>query len=224
MSPIIIPGNGYTLAEYRSSVQGKGYDSLSVPVIDRAVNEGRYRVLRDHRWSWLESIASPLVAEAGSEVIDLTSIPDLLYLDAVRLEGGTEVYNLDYVAPQDFRSDATRYRSSGIPRRWTVAGAGIRLDPTPASEYAITVDFSVMPPDLVDATDTDVVPRVYADLIAWAACLALGFRQREAWAMDYADRQYRAALRSAIHQDRLAQRQTSEQVRPYWSDRAGYGG
>jgi hypothetical protein len=224
MSPIIVPGNGYTLAEYRSSVQGKGYDSLSTPVIDRAINEGRYRILRDHRWSWVESTASPFVADAGEAIVDLTSIPDLLYLDAVRLEGGTEVYDLDYVAPQNFRSDETDYSSTGIPRRWTVAGGAIRLDPVPASAYALTVDFSTMPPDLLDESDTDVVPRVYADLVAWAACLALGFRQREAWAMDYADRQYRAALRSAVHQDRLAQRQTSEQVRPYWSDRAGYGG
>jgi len=216
--PIIVPGTGYTLTEYRASLASKGYNHLDEATLDPAINEARRRVFRERRWGWMQAISTPAVVTIGSPEVSLTAIPDLLWLDAVRLEGTSGLLNLSYLPPQEFRDIETLDPGrTGVPTYWTVAGSSVRLTPWPSLAYALTIDFSTMPDDLVADDDVDDMPRIYGDLVVWAAIVHLAFRQREAWAMQYAEDQYQTLLRAARAQDQTEQRQTSQQVKRYWS-------
>lgn len=218
MSPIFLSDDGYTLTEYRASMAAKGYDVSDTTTLDVAINEARRRLVRDHRWSWLQLISSPVAATVGDPEVSLDTLSDILWLDSVRLTyGSTDPIELAYLGPQEFRTQETRSPADGVPCNWTATAGSVRLYPTPDLAYALEVDYASSLADLAAGSDVDDIPRALADLVVWAAIPDVAFRQREPWAMQYAQNEYTARLALAVGQDNIRQRQSSQQVRSgYW--------
>ena len=206
-----------TLIDYRRLVRLRGYDGATDAQVDDAVNEGRRRLARDHRWSFLESVSTSLTTTANNPLVALTSITDLQWLDAVRVSFGGVESNLQPVQYQVIRFRQAECPAVELPQMWARRGAGpVALYPTPDKAYTLNVEYVAQPAQLISGTDP-IFPDSHQDLVAWAAVTTLAFRQRDAWAAPTAENNYLAGLRMAVSQDNVRQRQQSTQVRKgYW--------
>ncbi len=218
-----------TILDYKNAIRARGYDGTSDTTLVEAIGEARDNVASERRWSWLEvSGSTSLVLAYDTPSESLAAVADLLYVDAVRLEYGTDRPWLDYLKPQELRDREHSDRAVGVPQYWTQAAGQIRVWPSPNQAYTLSIDYvrALTPPDN-DDTDVDLaVPAHFKGLIAWKACVLLAFRQREAWAMQYASDEYERELRRKISGESLGQRQTTDQVKSRYrtSYRDGVGG
>jgi hypothetical protein len=205
-----------TVDDYERLIRLKGYDGVSDAQLLDAINEGRRRLVRDHRWVWLEANSSSLVTVANVATVALSGLTTVAHVDAVRLVQAGVERNLSHLPLQELRDrQSDEANVPGVPRYWTRRNAQLLLYPTPNAVYTLVADYVLQPAPLVSGTDA-VVPDDFQDLVAWASVPSLAFRQREAWAMQYADKAYTDLRRVAIAQDDVQQRQRAQQVRPYW--------
>ena len=218
MSPIFfeLGGPGPTLADYRRLVRLRGYDGATDAQIDDAVNEGRRRLVRDHRWSFLETTTALLSTTANDPEVDLSSLQNTAHIDAVRPALAGVESNLMPVEYQVLRFRQVDLPMTGLPEMWSRRAGTLLLYPTPDQVYTLNLD-TVVKPTALTAGEDPLIPDGLQELVVWAACTTLAFRQRDAWAAPTAENNYLAALRMAVSQDNVRQRQQSDQVRTgYW--------
>lgn len=218
-----------SVLDYKTAIRARGYDGTSDDVLVAAIASARNDVASERRWSWLEVSGSmALVLEYDTPSESLSGATDLLYVDAVRIEYDTTRPWLEHLPVQELRDKEHNDRTPGVPQYWTQAAGQIRVWPSPDKAYTLSIDYirRLTDPDNDDADQDLAVPPDFKSLVAWKACVFLAFRQREAWAMQYASDEYDRELRRKIAGESLGQRQTTDQVKPYYrtSYRDGVGG
>jgi hypothetical protein len=206
-----------TLTTYRTSVQLKGYDALATATIDAAIQEARRRVLQDGPWSWAATTSLTLPTVANVDSVVLTGIAtDLLALNAVRLSDTAGVFPVQWRPYSIIRDLQDRYPATGRPQFWSQYGPDIVFYPTPSGINNVIIEYQQ---EADDITTTDaLIPDRYSDLVVWAACSSLAYRQRQFDAASAADQMYsKVLLPAARARDRATQTQTSTQIRTgYW--------
>lgn len=203
------------LADIRTCIQMKGYGTDTAPDIQNSMINSVYRrVIGMRRWPFLElKNNSSLNCIAGQGNYSLATIEDLLHVDAVRIDFGTEYYDLEYAEVQDLRSLEHEDRSTGVPRYWTLATSSeIRFWPWPDKAYNIKLDYVADPADLVGDTDTPLIPPAYRDVLCWGAIAELTFRERDIEGYNIAKQEYLAILTNMMAEYSVKQRQNSRQV------------
>lgn len=213
-----------TMADYRAGVRARGYDGQSDATLNELIRDARNDILDKRRWSYTLAQNLALATVAGVDTVSLAPITDLVAIDAIRYRSGTTQYDLDPVDLQVLRdrqtNDATTAR--GLPSIWARIGASVVFYPTPQAVYVLAIDY-VRGGELPEDTE-DYIPDVDRELVVWSAVMNLAFRQREAWAMQYADQRCTALLRSALDRDQKTARSDSDQVQPYWRSGDRYAG
>lgn len=213
---IIVPSSSVagTVSTLRTAIQQRGYASDTATAQTELLNSVYRRLSGMRRWPWLETGTAGLVTIVGQSAYNLLStVPDFLHVDAVRLEIGTEYYDLEYEREQDFRSLQHTDRTNGIPSLWTLRGrADLNLHPRPDRVYTVTVDYLKDPPDLLSDSDQPLVPATYQDILVWGAIVELAYRERDWQGVQVADANYGQRLLDMMLEYGLTQRQTSTQV------------
>ena len=202
------------LADLRLSLQQKGYGTDTATAQTSMLNSVYRRIVGMRRWWFLDRYNdTSLSAVVGQQAYTLTSISDLLHIDAVRLEfGETRLPGLAYLQPLKFAEIAHLDHDNGEPRYWTLVNSFLQLYPRPDKAYQIYLDYVKDPPDLVADDDLPVIPLAYSDALVWGAIRELTFRERdtEGWAL--ANTEYATRIADMTHQDGLRQRQTPSEV------------
>jgi hypothetical protein len=201
-----------TLAELLLSLQSKGYSTDTVAAQTFALNAVYRRINGMRRWPYLERRDTALTTTAGQSSVNFASIPALMWVDAVRIELGTEYPTLEYKERQELRELNHQDRDRGTPQYWTEAAGELHLWPVPDASYEITLDYITTPPDLVDDDDVPVFDTTYHDVLVWGAVLDLGFRSRDWGAYQYAKHEYQDRLREMIAEYGIRQRQSSSRI------------
>lgn len=203
-----------TLLQYKTAVTARGYDAVTAaPAILDAINGARHDVLDHRNWSFLEASAS-LATVAGTATVALTSITDLLRVDAVRLSLSGAAYPVSYLPPQQFKDRRQEdLLSRAAPSYWTIYDDVLNLWPVPDQAYTVTVDYTAKPADLAGDADTCPIPSNAKDTVAWGAAKYLAFRQRDPAAMQLAEAQFERGLARLARNDERQQRQTPSRVR-----------
>lgn len=213
-----------TLAEYRSAVRAQGYEGKSDALVDEAINEARRGLETDHAWNHLEEQSTVLTAFASNPVVSLAPITDLAEIRGVRLRNGTTQYDLDGIPLQrlrDYQTDEAT-TSTGVPLYWARRGGELLLWPTPAVAYVAVVDYKQTTTDLTDPLVEDPTwPDRFRNVITWRAIVSLAFRERESWAMQYAQQRADGFYKSLVTNDTIQQTADSDQVQSRWAPR-GY--
>jgi hypothetical protein len=209
-----------TRLTYRTAVQLRGFDALATATIDAAVEEGRRRVLTDHRWSFAETTNATLSTVAGTSSVSLATITDLAYIDAVTLSSAGVPVSVEYVERGLMRDLQAGGASSGTPQAWTRVKGTIVFWPTPSAVFTVTVEYMPNPTALAADATVCPIPDRHADLVTWCATVPLAFRQRQLAESSAADQYYsKVLLPRAKGQDDVEQRQTSRQIKTgHWGD------
>lgn len=204
------------LADYRTAVRMRGYDGMGDATIDAAIQDARRRVFNDHRWSFLRQTANTSTT-IGASTLPLTSLPELAYLESVRLRANGIPMPLDWRPEQIIRDLPVSTNETGMPRFWNCINTTLTLYPIPDATYLLNIDYVRAPGDLA-GSDEDDIPDRLRDLVVWAATIPLSFRQRDLSAASAADQLYsKVYLPRAVSQETTEQRQTSRQIRSgYW--------
>lgn len=206
-----------TLAIYRAAIRARGYDGQSDEALNQVIQSARKDLLSKRRWSYALAQSRLLETQAGVDTFNVSIIPGLGAIDGIRYRSGTAEYDLDATDYQTLRdmqaSDATTAR--GLPSHWARRGPEVVLYPTPEGAYELVVDYVKTDGPLAEGAE-DFIPGMDHELVVWSAIISLAFRQREAWAMQYADQRFSALLRSALQRDAVQARSESDQVKPYW--------
>jgi hypothetical protein len=202
------------LADVRSCIQFKGYGSDTAPGIQNSMINSVYRrIIGMYRWPFLElADNSTIICNVGQMKYNIGVIEDLLHIDAVRIEFGTDYYDLEYAPFQTFRNLEHTERSQAVPRYWTAGDQELRLWPAPDREYIVKIDYIIDPPDLVGDTDVPIIPPAYRDVLCWGAIAELTFRERDVEGYNIAKQEYLSIIDNMKAEYGVKQRQTSEQV------------
>lgn len=211
-----------TLAEIIASIQAKGFGTDTAAEQKIAVNSVYRRIHGMRRWPYLERSSTALTTTIGQETVSLVTLPNLMWVDAVRLRLGTEAFEVDYLQPQELRRESVLDADAGMPRYWTEAAGEIHLWPTPEAAYTIELDYTTTPADLAADADVPVFDSTYHDLLVWGAVVELGFRQRDANLMAMAKGEFNDRMVEMVRSYSLRQRQTSQQVEhsDWWREAA----
>lgn len=214
-----------TLLDYKNGVAAKGFDSVTqaTALLD-AVNSARRDFVNERRWGFLQALGNTtLTTTLGVPTVATSTITDLLYIDAVRMQQGTTGYDLQPTDLQKFRRLENLDRVNGLPRWWTAppgaSPAAIRLGPRPDGVYTLVLDYVKTVADM--ATDADpetIIPLACKTAVVWKACEHLAFRTRQPDALSLAERKYGLELAKLTQAEGLGQRQESTQVvdSGYW--------
>ena len=204
-----------TLAQLRTKVQERGYGTDTATAQTACLNSVYRRVAGMRRWPWLEiyQATGPAVV-AGTETYNLAgTLTDLLHVEGIRLEFGTDYYNLKYVPPQEFRDAAHVYRDQGAPIYWTKVGAAqVKFYPKPDKAYTMTVDYVKFPTALAADADVHIMPENYEDVLVWGALAEMCYRERDYAGRQIAMEEYRARLMDMMNEYGLRQRQNATEV------------
>lgn len=201
-----------TLAELRAAIQNKGYGTDTATQQTGALNSVYRRINGLRRWSYLERRTTALAATAGQASVSLVTLAPLMWVDAVRIEFGTEYDELAYTPVQDFRDYAHADRDTGRPVRWTEAAGELHLWPKPERAYTLTIDYLTTPADLSADGDIPVFDSTYHDVLVWGAVAEMAYRQREYTAAAHATNEYRERLAEMTRGYGITQRQTPLEV------------
>jgi hypothetical protein len=215
MSIVVTPSSTTgALADIRSCIQAKGYGTDTVAAQNSMINSVYRRIIGMYRWPFLElTDNSTIVCVAGQTKCNIGVIQDLLHIDAVRVEYGTEYYDLEYAPFQGFRDLEHLDRAVGVPRYWTAGDNELRLWPAPDRAYTVKIDYIIDPADLVGDTDVPVIPPAYRDVLCWGAIAELTFRERDVEGYNIAKQEYLSIIDNMKAEYGVKQRQSSEQVR-----------
>jgi len=178
------------LGELRTSLQDKGYATDTAASQTRMLNSIYRRIAGEHRWPWLDRQSTALATVAGNQSVTLTAVTSLMWVDAVRLEYGTEYPEVKFLAPQALRDMAHVDRSTGTPRFWTEEFGELRFWPTPDKAYTVVLDYMTTPPDLAVDADIPLFDSTYHDVLVWGAIAEMAFRERDWSAKNFAAAEY----------------------------------
>lgn len=208
-----------TLAELRTSLQDKGYGTDTASQQTRMLNGVYRRIAGEHRWPWLERQSSALTAAVSNQTVSLAAITALMWVDAVRLEFGTEYPELEYIDPQSHRDLYHQSRDTGTPRYWTEQFGELRLWPVPDQAYTVVLDYMTTPDDLSLDADIPLFDSTFHDVLVWGAVSSMAYRERDWSAKNFADAEYRASYDEMKRSYGLKQRQNAQHVQrsSFWN-------
>src|SRR5690606_24478247 len=182
-------------------------------VQNAALNSVYRRVIGMRRWPFLEVLRNQdIVCTVGQDAYSLGLISDLLHVDGVRAEYGSQKFELEYLSPQEFRDYQHAHTDNGVPEYWTKAGSRLYIWRRPDRPYVLSIDYVKRPPDLVSDEDQTVLDPVYLDVLVWGAIAELCFRQRDVEGYEMAKNEYGTRLIDMMNDYGVRQRQTSSQV------------
>lgn len=206
-----------TLLQYKTAVRAAGYDGSDDTALLDAINEARRSIVDERRWKWMEAVGNTALVLAYDTPSVALNVVDLLYVDAVRIQFGTERPLLTWLPLQELREKEHDDRTPGVPRYWTQAAGQLRVYPSPDKAYTISLDYMKTITDLaVDADVDGYLPVSFKGLVKWKAAALMAFRQRDGLGMQSAEAAYQAELTRKAGQDSIDQRQHSQQVKSYW--------
>jgi len=212
------------LGQLRTSLQGKGYGSDTASAQTAALNAAYRRVVGGRHWPWLQRLSTSLTTSVSNPSVPLTTITDLMWVSAVRIEIGSEFYDLIPLEEEEFRSREYQDRQPSVPEYWTEVFGEIRLYPRPDRVYTIALDYYTTPPDLVNDVDVPLFDSTFHDVLVWGALSDMAFRERDFAAYQMADRMFDARLLEMQRSYGLGQRHKSKHVQrsAFW-DQVGRG-
>lgn len=209
-----------TLGNYKSDLTLRGFNAVSNDAaLTLAVNAGRRMLLGERRWAWLEALGTTtLVATVGQSDVSLSSVTDLLYLDAIRADYNNTGYDMMPIRLQELRDYLNSYRWNDIPQYWSSLDgahpAKAFLLPRPDVPYNLTLDYVKDAADLAVDGDVDtVVPTAFRDAVVWGAAINLAYRRSDLDRLQMAQAQYNSEVQKRVRQEQMGQRQRSNQVR-----------
>lgn len=217
------------LGQLRTELQTKGYGTDTATAQTSMLNSVYRRIAGRHRWPWLEKENVALSTTASDPDYSLSTITDLLHIDAVRIEFGTSYPKIEYMEPQDFSDLEHEDRVNGEPIFWTYMNSELRLWPTPDKAYSLTIDYIRRPTDLSLDADEPAFDAIYHDILVWGAAAQMAYRERDWSAKNFADAEYDQRFREMERAYGVKQRQNSSRVKrsDFWGNvamRSGYGG
>jgi len=212
---IVIPAasGDCTLASIRQAVYNRGYASDVASALTGIINDVYDEVASDHAWDWLEAQSTGITTTIGDPSYALSAITDLVTLQQVRIQQGTDFFDLEYQDPVALATDLHIDRANGIPRRWTRRSSELLLYPRPERAYTLVIDYIRDPAELVADTDSPIFPATFCPILVYGALAELSARTRD-WAQH--DR-HRARFDKLLSRMRtragVQQQQSSLQVR-----------
>lgn len=213
-----------TLADIIASIQAKGFGTDTAAEQKTAVNSVYRRIHGMRRWPYLERRSTALTTSTGQSNVTLAALPNLMWIDAVRIEQGTERFDLHYAHPQELRDYQTGWQDSGCPTHWTEAAGELVLWPTPEAQDTIVLDYTTTPADLALDADVPVFDSTFHDVLVWGAVVELAFRQRDSNLMAMAKAEFNERITEMVRSYGIRQRQQSLTVQASdWWDRAATG-
>jgi len=215
----VAPLAAATLLELRASLQAKGYDkgfeagsgTASNASLDQALNAANRQVVGLRRWRFRENRGT-LTATVDQAFVLISPLTRVAHVDAVRINFGTDFYDLDFRTPQELRALEHVDRTSGRPEFYTVHAQEIRLYPIPDLAYTVSVDYVDYPAAMVADGDPSGVPIEYQDALVWYAARDIAHRQRDWSGAQAARDRYKEALVDMQREYAPRQRQTSNRV------------
>lgn len=200
------------LAQMRTRLQALGYGSDTEDAQNEALRACYQMVTGLRRWSWLERDSTILTTDIGFANVELLPVPDLMWVDAVRIEESSRYYDLEHVQPQEFRVLEHTERDTGRPVCWTEIAGELRFWPTPDAVYTIALDYVTTPPELEDNADEPLFDDQYHNVLVWGAAVSLAYRERDHESAQFAQIQYDRHLASMLAAYGVTQRQTARRV------------
>jgi hypothetical protein len=173
-----------TRAQLRTAIQERlGFATDTATAQNEALNGAVRRLEGLRRWPWQE--ATSVSATLASGASTLGGLPsDLLHVDAVRLEEGTEYIELEYRAPNEVQRMLHLDRDTGTPQYWSKRGATIYVYPRAQTAYdVVTLEYVKDPTDMSADGDSPAAPATYHDVYVYGAGADLAIRERD-WAMN----------------------------------------
>lgn len=207
-----------TLAQMRTAIQELGYGSDTATAQTAAINATLRRIEGYRRWPWQEVDVATGSLALGADVVT-HAITDLLYVDSVRIESGTEYRELEYIEPQELRSRQHLDRDNGTPEYWSKYEGEIRVYPQADKAYTVTIDYIKDPADLSADGDTPTLPATYHDVLVFGAASLLAMRERDWSAFQLYDAHYKERRSEMLGAVGVRQRQNATHVKKsnYWT-------
>ena len=215
MTIIVAPSlSETTLSESRTIIQYKGYGSDTAPAVQNSMINSVYRrVIGKRRWWFYDVVAdTSTTTTAGNQRVDLSVPERLLYVNAARIQNGSEYDDLQYLPLQEIREASHLDRDQRRPQYWSIADDELILWPVPDVAYTVVLDYTKRPPELSADTAQVDIPQIFIDVLVWGAIRELCFRERDDTGRAFADSEYREILNDMYQQDNMRQRQNASQV------------
>lgn len=200
--------------ELRAGIQARGYGNDTETAQNTLILSVYRRINGFRRWPFLDVTGNTATAATiGTSSVSTAAITDLLFLNAVRLESGTEYLPLTYRTIEEFRPYEHLDRTNGTPLFWTDVNHSVHLWPTPDKAYTLSIDYTKRPADIDDDADEPIWDETYHDLLVWGPIVELCFRERDPAGRAMAIEEFNKRLSDMLHGYGVRQRQTSQQVR-----------
>jgi len=199
-----------------AELQARGYASDTQPEQILLLNAVQRRVCGLRRWPFLETQAT-INTVVGTSGYSVSALTDFNHPDAVRATRGTEIYEPEYLSPQEFRTRQHTYTDQGSPYYWTYHDDQIKIWPTPDAVYVLTVDYTQRAVDMTADDDQPSIPCAYRDILVWGAIMELTFRERDDDGYQMAAQHYQSRLNEMTNEYGVRQRQNVGEV-----PRSGY--
>lgn len=200
-------------SDVTASIQTKGYGSDTATAQLEMVKSALRRVYTARRWRFLQKQDSTLTLTVGTGTKSLTGLTGLTHVDGVRIAFGTETYELTYRDYQALRTLDHEDRVADVPEAWTlIDSTTLQVWPRPERAYTLTIDYVYLPTLPATASAMLVFPDEHLDVLAWAACEEMAFRQRDYAAADRARARYDDALKDMVRAFAFTQRQSAAEV------------
>lgn len=203
------------LGQLRTALQQRGYATDTATAQTELINSAYRRIVGMRRWPFLEVVNSPYTIQTFGDSYPLSTVTNLLHLEAVRIEdpdSSTSRPLLTYLDPQEWRNIQHYNPESGTPRYWTTMDGYLWLWPTPDKDYTVDLDYVKKVSDLSSDSDTPLIPSTYHDVLVWGAIAELCFRERDMAGYDIANERYNRILADMEAEYALRQRQTTSRV------------
>lgn len=213
-----------TRAELKTSIQALGYGTDTDTAQNEAINSTIRRVEGYKRWPWQETESTAITLALAAKT--LASVPaDVLHVDAVRLQSGTDEYEPEFKPAQEVRRLLHLDRDNGTPRYWTKYAGSILIYPRADRAYTGTLDYVKDPADLSADGNSPLVPATYHDVIKWGSVAQLAYRERDWQAVDHADKMYAIAFAEMNAAVGVLERQNASHVKRsgHWGQISGRG-
>lgn len=221
---IILPSDfGYTLREMLDAIQAFGFGPDTEDAQKAAINFVYRRVNGMRRWPWQQISAYSNLSVLATNHVMAPLPEDLLHLDAVRLEGADDGWELIPKSAQELRSLLHADRETGKPRYWSQVGRDIHVFPRADRTYTGVIDYIQAPPPLRADSDVANLPELYADILPLGALAQLAMRERDWDLYQAANGEFHARVREMANATFVGQRQQAEEVArsSFWDAAAG---
>jgi len=159
-------------------------------VVDRTINASNKRLGREFDWAWLEVIDTIAFA-ATVNSFDLTTLDNFRHFKYL----GFEQQKLKPISAAEFVG------YNGVNNQFPFYYATVKdtLYVAPAPTAAITLDcvYICDENDMLDDSDTCLLPVPYTDLLVLKTCVALAVRAKDATKLQLVKNEYKDALMEA---------------------------